>query len=624
MVDPLLATRLSSGVDRPDRARRLTPDDRRTIVRSLSEIIGGLYTHLPQKRARYGLDPIQQLRLLGERVADQELGDAEFHASIGRIFTELRDAHTRYLRPGPPERRVAVLPILVERYVEDGTTMFTVSKVTPTSEEEERHFARVGFAARVTITHWNGVPIGRAVSNHADLETAGRPDARLARALESLTIRPRRYLPPPDEDWVTISFTTESGEEREVRLEWRTVTLDDIDEALEPIEAVSRAYDPTATDAQMAKKMLFATGVWASEQADDADAFAGTVSAREVTLGGRTYGHLRLYNFGVRDDQAFIDHVVSLIAGLPPIAGLIIDLRANPGGNVWAAEGLLQLFSPNPIEPTLFTLVASDMTRAMAQAPQNRHLDPWTASLHSAVSSGASHAEPVALTPTARCNNRGQVYGGPVVAIVDANTYSAGDLFAAGFVDNRIGYLVSTDAATGGGGANVWTSSQVRDALRSTPFRDLELAGAEFTLSMRQALRYGRSRAPIEDVGVEAQFVHATTKRDLTENNDDLLAFSAQVLETEPRSSLDVEWIDDTTVRITSTGLDHLQLELDGIVHSTANDVGDRPIELPLPPDAQDRQTEIAGFCNGRPRQRRRLSPGTTPPVAPARVARAS
>jgi C-terminal processing protease CtpA/Prc len=611
MVDPLLASRLSSGVERPDGARRLKPDDRRAIVRSLGEIIGGLYSHLPQKRARYGLDPIQQLRLLGERAADQELGDAEFHAAIGRIFTELRDAHTRYVPPGPAERRAAVLPILVERYVDGGTAVFTVSKVTPTSDDEARRFADVGFDAGVTITHWNAVPIERAVSNHADLETAGRPDARIARALESLTIRPLRYLPPPDEDWVTISFTTEDGNGREVRLEWQTATLDDVDASLEPTEAVSRAYNPTASDAQMAKKMLFATGVWASEQtgADgDADAFAGTVSAREVPLGGRTYGHLRVYNFGVRDDQAFIDHVVSLIAGMPD-TGLIIDLRANPGGNVWAAEGLLQLFSPQPIEPTLFTLVATDLTRAMAQAPQNRHLDPWTASLRAAVSSGASHAEPVALTPAARCNNRGQVYGGPVVAIVDANTYSAGDLFAAGFVDNRIGYLVSTDAATGGGGANVWTSSQVHDALRSTPFRDLELAGAEFTLSIRQALRYGPSRAPIEDVGVEAQFVHAPTKRDLTEDNDDLLGFAAQVLDTEPRSSLHVEWVDDATVRVVSTGLYHLQLELDGIVHSTADVVGDGPIDVRLPPGASDRQTEISGFCNGRPRQRRRLSP---------------
>jgi hypothetical protein len=43
------------------------------------------------------------------------------------------------------------------------------------------------------------------------------------------------------------------------------------------------------------------------------------------------------------------------------------------------------------------------------------------------------------------CNDIGQIYPGPVVAVVDANTYSAGNLFASGFVDNRIGNLASVN-----------------------------------------------------------------------------------------------------------------------------------------------------------------------------------
>jgi C-terminal processing protease CtpA/Prc len=61
-----------------------------------------------------------------------------------------------------------------------------------------------------------------------------------------------------------------------------------------------------------------------------------------------------------------------------------------------------------------------------------------------------------------RCNDHGQVYGGTVIAVVDATTSSAGDLFAAGFADNEVGTIVSVGRARGAGGANVWRSDVLR------------------------------------------------------------------------------------------------------------------------------------------------------------------
>ena len=51
------------------------------------------------------------------------------------------------------------------------------------------------------------------------------------------------------------------------------------------------------------------------------------------------------------------------------------------------------------------------------------------------------------------CNDIGQRYSGPVLCVADANTYSAGDLFSAGILDNRVGDLVTVGEATGAGGA---------------------------------------------------------------------------------------------------------------------------------------------------------------------------
>ena len=101
----------------------------------------------------------------------------------------------------------------------------------------------------------------------------------------------------------------------------------------------------------------------------------------------------------------------------------------------------------------------------------DEEISAWVDSLDTAVTSGVTHSRAVPLTPIERCNNVGQRYHGPVVAIVDATSYSAADLFAAGFVDNDIGKLICTAHATGGGGANVWHTSDVALALHHFGYR---------------------------------------------------------------------------------------------------------------------------------------------------------
>src|SRR5262249_50885671 len=151
-----------------------------------------------------------------------------------------------------------------------------------------------------------------------------------------------------------------------------------------------------------------------------------------------------------------------------PDRGLIIDLRDNPGGFIWAAERLLQVFTPNPIAPTKFGLRATALASAMAQAAFSQSaLAPWAESLMLAEQTGEPYSSHVPITPVERCNDIGQFYSGPIVVVVDANTYSSGDLFTAGVLDNRIGPIVCIGAATGAGGANVWDTEDLRVALKA-------------------------------------------------------------------------------------------------------------------------------------------------------------
>ncbi|MGI9449846.1 MAG: S41 family peptidase, partial [Geminicoccaceae bacterium] len=210
----------------------------------------------------------------------------------------------------------------------------------------------------------------------------------------------------------------------------------------------------------------------------------------------------------------------------------------------------------------------------------------WQHSLDAALSTGEIYSRAVPITPKARCNDIGQVYSGPVVAVVDARTYSAGDLFAAGFVDHRIGPLVSVDDATGGGGANVWQIGDIRRALSGTDHAIAPLPeDVGFSLSVRRALRVGGSAsAEIEDTGVRGQFRHKLTRRDLLDGNKDLIEYCARLLLSESASHMAVSG--DTSEVVVRTGrLDRIDVYLDKRPLRASIDVsldaGAHRIELP-------------------------------------------
>jgi hypothetical protein len=515
-------------------AGHLDGGERLQVVDALTTVLAGCYAHLPAKRAAYAGDPVQALTLLRRRASD--LSDAEFHLQVSSIVTGLRDGHTRYLGPSSLQGAVAALPFLVEQYGPETDPRFMVTKVNPDAIEDDH------FEPGCTLESWNGVPFTRAVEVYADRETGGRPDARRARALESLTFRALQYAPPPDEDWVVVGYRTPRGTTRETRFTWRVVEPGPahLGTGAGTRGALRVARDPAAEAVRRAKKLQFAYDAWAEERAST-PVSAPTTSAR-VRPGGviptvlpdqltarpltPRLGYLRIWTFDVDDDQAFVDEVSRLV-GLLPQDGLVVDLRGNPGGLIWAAERTLQLFTDRTIAPTRFSLLATPLTRALAASPFNRlELNVWAGSLDDAVSTGELWSQPLPLTDPSWCNDRGRAYPGPVVGVVDPNTYSSGDLFAAGWVDHEIGPLVSVGRGTGAGGANVWTARQVRDAMGGTNQALPPLPeGTAFTMAFRRAIRSGLGDGiPIEDLGIPG-IPYAMTRRDLLHGNKDLLAY---------------------------------------------------------------------------------------------------
>jgi Peptidase family S41 len=592
----------------PDGAPRpqlttLEPEDRAQVVDGLVAVLDGLYAHLPLKRARYATDPLQRLRLLSQQ--SPELSDLEFHHQLASILTGLRDGHTRYIGPDALRDWAAHLGFLVESWGPADAPRYVVSRVT-------RHLIDDPFFKQdVELLWWNGVPIDRAVDLYADRETGGRPDSRRARALESLTLRALRFSPPPDERWVDIGYRDEKNVAREVRVHWRIVKPRRAPSAAlqgAPGPQGARAIDPAAETTRRVKMLLFANRASAGVDLRDHVRLRWPVD----TPSGKV-AVLRLWSFDVPDDKPFVAEVIRLLRRVPAGAlGLVVDLRANPGGLVWAAERLLQLFSPQHILPTRFAMLATPLTRDMARSPQNElQLAPWQASLDAAVSTGDVYSAALPLTREDDCNDIGQIYGGPVVAVVDAKTYSAADLFAAGWVDNGVGKLVSVGQASGGGGAEVWTDPTVRNALLGTRFQQEELpGGAGFTIAVRRALRTGdavdAAGSGIEDVGVRnTAGVHEMTLSDLADNRH-LYAACGVILAGRPRTGLRLR-LDGDRVRVTADGLDRLDVVVDKRPQPSIDLSAGTKVDVVLPAGWQ--QAELRGYQGTDLRQRRLLPP---------------
>lgn len=585
-----------------DQAGTLSLADRRMIVDQALVLLEDNYVHLPLKRAMHAVDPVQQLRLLRARLerTDEAAMEPEwrFHRELSEIFHGVRDLHTNYLLPRPFAGQVAFLPFLVEEFFESGRRRYLVSHVV-------QGYAAPGFAPGAEVTHWNGVPIARAVDRNADRFAGSNAAARRARGVESLTVRPLRMHVPPDEEWVTVSYIGTDDVEREVRESWLVAenlpAFADLDALT--TTATAMGLDLEGDEVGRARKMLFAPQVVAAEERTEVVVsterpaagetvttnMPGVFRAGSVATSSGVFGHIRIFTFGVDDPDAFVDEFVRLVELLPP-EGLIIDVRGNGGGHIHASEFLLQTLTPRPIQPEPVQFVSTPLNRRIcAQHADNPtgqiDLGPWLPSLEQATSTGAVYSAAFPITPVDGANAIGQRYHGPVVLITDARCYSATDIFAAGFADHGIGPILGVDDNTGAGGANVWTHGLLRTLLQlpapdpATPYDALP-AGADMRVSIRRTLRTGTlAGTPVEDLGVTPDERHTLTRRDLLQGNVDLLDRAGELLAAQPvrrlHVTVDSVGADGPVISAATTGIDRIDVYVDARPAGSVDVVGD-------------------------------------------------
>ncbi len=572
-------------------AGTLTLADRRLIVDQALLLLEQNYAHLPLKEAMHAVNPVQRLRVLRSKLEHQTdaVMEAEwmFHAEMSAVFHSVRDLHTNYLLPAPFAGKIAYLPFAIEKCRENGKDHYLVTRLAT------GWTGATQFKPGVEVTHWNGTPIARAVAINGALFAGSNTAANLARGLESLTLRPLVIQLPPVEDWVTVSYLDLNGTARELRESWVVATnlppMSDLD-ALTPA-AAAMGLDLDSDEKSRANKLLFVPEVLRAEggtssaslaqptavgAADLPTTMPGVFRARAVTTASGTFGHLRIFTFSVNDAVAFRTEFVRLAAALPQ-TGLIVDVRDNGGGLIYASEFTLQTMTPHPISPEPVQFLSTPLNLRICTRhkdnPAGIDLGPWFESLDQAVETGATFSAAKPISPVEGANEIGQTYHGPVVLVTDARCYSATDIFAAGFADHRIGSILGVDDNTGAGGANVWTHALLQQLLElptppdaASPYQDLP-GGTNMRVAIRRTLRVGElSGTPVEDLGVRPDSVHALTRADILSGNVDLLNAAGQLLAAMPVRRLLATSVltgSTATVTIDAGGIDRVDLYLD-------------------------------------------------------------
>jgi hypothetical protein len=283
-------------------------------------------------------------------------------------------------------------------------------------------------------------------------------------------------------------------------------------------------------------------------------------------------GYIRIYTFNPKDPvtpEQVYDEFIRLMTLLPK-KGLIIDVRGNGGGSIELAERILQLLTPREITPEPYQFISSPLILEMTRGTSNPDLKPWESSLSESISTGSTFSRGFPLTPIDEANDIGQLYHGPVILVTDARCYSATDLFAAGFQDHKIGYVLGVDENTGAGGANVWEYYDLRESLIGTRYELKELpSNSNMRVAIRRNERVGdRAGTPIEDLGIIPDILYDMSRRDLLEENVDLIKKASEILAGMPVRQLEAVLSDQGStslqIDLTTLGISRVDVYVDG------------------------------------------------------------
>jgi hypothetical protein len=549
---------------------QLTREDKTGIVQQALLLFENLYPHLPFKKRIYEFaHPVESLSSIRDELQQRDIPDFEFHYRMTCACSLVVDAHTIYGLPEPYHGSIAFLPFQLRSYRDqDKFPRFVITRVMKI-EGEPHSF----FAPGAEVTHWDGNTADFYVLNSHGRLPGGNYRARLTRGSVFATIRPLTYCEIPEPAAATLHYIPQgSSETHAIRLPWSIATgLGDrttfpaasfsLSDSVRMTSQADRVmvHREEVTEQRTAEGHLglglFAVQPGAANtpavdidlqqssqlpsvfefQCTDGVRRTGALDPQVLRDPGQSearFGYIRIRNFGGTSAGANamvneFHRILSDVMNARAPGGLVLDIRGNPGGDVQAAERMLQMLTPRRIVPASFHLANTPAVQAVlrrlakqsinpeALAPAEEvvfrdalaELKPWIDDVEVSAASGDLLTSGHPLTPEADVNAIGQIYHGPCILIIDSLSYSAADIFAAGFQDHAIGLILGVDTNTGGGGANVWTHDYLLGRVPSSQALGLKPLpdGVTLSLAIRRCSRVGlRTGLAVEDTGVIA------------------------------------------------------------------------------------------------------------------------
>jgi Peptidase family S41 len=501
-----------------------TLEERRLVARQLIILLRDYYVHLPLKRSSLGIDPVQEANILMDEVHLLP-SETDFFKRVSGILKRLRDRHTALHLPSPWRDIVVYLPFAIESFFDEHGRHLIVSKIMVDMGEPT-------FVPGVEITHWNGVPIRRYIEALSWESDGANPFARIAITMRSLTVRPLGYMAQPDEDWVNFTYRTENNQCRGITIPWRVYIPSPSVAATTNVQSSSGTVLSQGVD----QNILIVNNTWYdlySDQGSSANAIASTnivnnIRYRLVQTPFGEFGYVRIFSFDVPSATEFVDGFANILRQMPQ-DGVIIDVRANPGGMIPAGEGLLGLFTDQPVSFQSVSFRNTAATRRLGMLPL---FSKWKRSFEMQYETGEVFSQGFPLSQENIAPQK--MYSGKVALIIDALCYSTTDFFVSGMQDNNLATtIIGVDPVTGAGGANVWSQETLSYFVSQAGGNDVVPmpSNIDINIAVRRSIRIGLNEGlPVEGLGIFANHLYQLTRRDTLGQNEDLINFAAEVL----------------------------------------------------------------------------------------------
>lgn len=494
----------------------LTPEQKRLTVEQAQIYIKDLYVHRFVKMDFYPghEDPVPVIESIVQNVDNMTSEDVIL--ALYYLFTAQRDLHMNYYLPAPYRNYTSFLPLTFTRAVGHGNYFqVRINSVNPELFEEYAPGERIPEVGDEVI-FYNGRPVTEVVRSFYSTSMGANEFGGFNRSMDMLNyLRHARYL-LPESDYVTMVIRPYRGSRHdaargrlyETTIPWLTRwTEPGVRYEMREIPTIKPPkYDEAVDDYQLEYNKflkeynLEPASAYPENPSNDSEVTWGIIPKNYGD-----FGYIRLYSFAPDNINFCLNEIRRLlIEELADTDGLIFDVRNNGGGYITLADQLSQLFIPTEAEVLQSRLLNTEMNyrffNETAYGESNPH---WRQVINDAQGTGRTYTDTSYFTTDEKANLLGQAYYKPVVVLNNARSYSSTDMFSCSIQDNKGAVMFGEDPRTGGGGANVISTSFLNWYLPEV-FK-IQPAGSYFRVAWRQNIRFGDHEGElVEDYGCEA------------------------------------------------------------------------------------------------------------------------